>query len=144
MATRTYMIEQIKAFTTRLINAFSRTKGAKDHVFYVDNNEGVFSFAPGFAITVRQIGTTVAEVALAKTSIAQNYPNGGTTLLNSHLRIVEELDPATKTWSKSEVSYFDHVKQLRVYYSPWSRRIWAADKYGDLKRLMIGTMTEIG
>lgn len=144
MATKAYMIQQAKAFTDRLVKAFTRSRGSFDQVLFYDNNEGVFSFRPEFAIGFRQLGTTATEVAQAKTSVAANQPEGGLILVNAHQRIVEELDPATKTWSKSASSYFDHIKQHRVYYSPWSRRLFVADKYGDLKHFKIGTMTEIG
>lgn len=144
MATKQSMLTNITAFIDRIITAFSRTRASKDQVLYINNNEGVFSFKPEFAVSIAQVGSTANEVAAAKAAIIANYPNGGTTLINSYTRQVEELDWDTKTWSATSANYFTHIRQRRVYYSPWSRRLWVADNYGDLRRFMSNGMTQIG
>ncbi|WDS62177.1 hypothetical protein [Pseudomonas phage D6] len=144
MATKASMITYINTFITRVINAFSRSKGARDQVLFIDNNEGVFSFKPEFAIGVIQIATTANEVTLAKTTLVNNYPSGGGELINAYTRQIETYDPDAGTWTATSTGYFDKIRQRRVYYSSWSGRVHVADGYGDLKRFMTTGLTQIG
>jgi len=144
MATKASMLSYINAFITRTINAFARSKAYRDQVLFIDNNEGVFSFKPESAVSILQIATTANEVAIAKQSLINNYPNGGNELINAFTRQIETYDPDAGTWTATSTGYFDKIRQRRVYFSSWSGRVHVADGYGDLKRFMTTGLTQIG
>lgn len=144
MATKESMVTYMTGFVNKVIALFAKTKAQRDHLLYVDNNDGVFSFKTDFAVGLLQIGITTSEVNAAKAAIAANYPNGGNEVINAVTRQIETYDSVANTWSSSPTDYFNRVKQRRVYFSSWSSRVYTADSYGDLRRFRTGGLTLIG
>lgn len=143
MATKASMVTYITAFFDRLLNKFQTTAGLMHEVLFYDNSNGVFSFTHESAIRIAQIATTATELSQAKAAMESNT-GAGEILINAFERKIEQYDRATSTWGLAPGEYTATVKQMRAYYSPWSRRVWYSNNYGELKRFMTSGRVFIG
>lgn len=144
MATKEEMIASVNTYLNKLLALFARSSGNKDDVLFVNNTDGKFAFDAGPVVANEQIATTASEVTRAKAAIVANPTTLGNLLINQVNRSIERLNVATGVWSSSTDDYFTYIKQERIYYSPWNKFIWIADKYGVLKRLLTSGLTPVG
>lgn len=144
MANMQSMVAEINGYLNKIITLFSKSKGAADDMLYVDNSNGVFSFVSGVAVNIVQIATTANEVTTAKAMMVADPVNNGTLLLNQTTNTIDTLNTTNNTWASTTTGYADLAKPERVFYSPWSKRVWITTTYGKFNRLLTTGLVEVG
>lgn len=144
MSTAQTMVAEITNYLNKVITMFAKSKGTIGDMLYVDNANGLFSFVPGAAVYVAQIATTTNEVTAAKAAMVSDPVNAGKLLINQFAGTLDTLNTADNTWTSTIVGYTDLAKPERVFYSPWSKRVWITTTYGKFNRLLTTGLTEVG
>lgn len=144
MATSANMGNAVKAYLDKILGLFKKTAGTKGNVLYCDNNDGALSFTQGRVVTVAQVATTTAEVNTVRGLIESNSATHGTMYIDAVALKIQRYNTSTSAWTATDADYYTEVHRYRVYYSPWSKRVWAVDKYGEFKRFLTSTLTLVG
>lgn len=144
MATKESMVTYVTEYLNKILLLLGRSGGKADDVLFINNTAGKFAFNPGPVTQSIPVATTATEVTNAKAALTANLATFGALLINQFTRSIERRDPTSGTWTATTADYYTYVKQERIYYSPWNKYVFIADKYGGLHRLLTGGLTLVG
>lgn len=142
MGTLATMTTLVTGFCTKITTLFAKTAGGGGNALFFDNNEGSFAFVNEPLVSILQIATTAAELVAVKAAIQADPVLAGDFFADATTLKIWHWDGSA--WTQTTADYYNHVRLFRVYYSPYSQRVWCVDKYGDFKRFMTTGLTVVG
>jgi hypothetical protein len=119
------LVTQINAYLGKITAVFLQTRGPKGYGFYINNNDGRFSFDIEPIVAPKNIAMTTTDIDVIKADIETNNRLGDTAFDAVQLIRYEW---TAMGWVETVVTIQDIVKPGRLYFSPILRKVYLVDE----------------
>lgn len=139
-----YMQTWMNTWLAKVNSLIHGTAGTKDHVLYVNNQNGDFKFDKGYAVISANIIVTDGGTDSVRAKLLELPEQLGYTYYNQATRAIVTYNTTNSAWESNTAGYSTAILPGRFYYSPWNQTVWYTTSYGALKRYRSNLPTLIG